>query len=162
MSLWRHSAPNFTESYIFWKFVYITIKLVNVFILCQTLFFNIMWGQFCTLTPLPLCLITCSAILKGGTWRTQRLVYDEKQPFLNWRHSTLWRWQLDLIIASINSERCFVYIYICTYKENGLDKENTTTFQCFEKPQVTQNLKSILQFYVRLSRPRFEQESNQS
>ena len=31
MSLWRHSAPNFTESYIFWKFVYITIKLVNCF-----------------------------------------------------------------------------------------------------------------------------------
>jgi hypothetical protein len=31
MSLWRHSAPNFTERYIFWKFVYITIKLVNCF-----------------------------------------------------------------------------------------------------------------------------------
>jgi hypothetical protein len=29
MTLWRHNAPNFTERYIFWKFVYITIKLVN-------------------------------------------------------------------------------------------------------------------------------------
>jgi hypothetical protein len=25
MSLWRHSAPNFTECYIFWKCVYLTI-----------------------------------------------------------------------------------------------------------------------------------------
>ena len=58
MSLWRHSAPNFTESYIFWKFVYLTIKLVIFFILCRALFFNIMWGQFCTLTPLPLLKIS--------------------------------------------------------------------------------------------------------
>jgi hypothetical protein len=32
MSLWRHSTPNFTEGYLFWKFLYITIKLVNYFL----------------------------------------------------------------------------------------------------------------------------------
>ena len=54
MSLWRHNSPNFTESYIFWKFVYLTIQLVIFFILCRALFFNIMWGQCCTLTLLHL------------------------------------------------------------------------------------------------------------
>ena len=49
---------------MFWKIVYITIKLVNIFILCQALFFNKMWGQFCTLTPHP--LFFKSTLLKLG------------------------------------------------------------------------------------------------
>jgi hypothetical protein len=28
---------------------------INLSSICQALFFNIMWGQLCTLTPLPLC-----------------------------------------------------------------------------------------------------------
>ena len=31
MALWRHSAPNLTEKYMFWQFVYITITLANCF-----------------------------------------------------------------------------------------------------------------------------------
>jgi hypothetical protein len=44
MSLWRHNAPNFTECYIFWKFVYLTIKLVN----CGTIWKQLSYSWLCT------------------------------------------------------------------------------------------------------------------
>ena len=39
VSLWRHSAPNLTERYIFWKCVNITIKLVNCFYSMSSIIF---------------------------------------------------------------------------------------------------------------------------
>ena len=93
-------------------------------------------------------LITFPAILKSGAWPTQCLVYDEKQPSLNWSHVILWHWQLDLVISSITSERCVAYIYICVYKRTALIKKMPLPFS------ASNNHKSLniwKVFYIKLN-----------